>query len=231
MRYLFTDIDGVLTTPRKAYQFDPGALACLTVILDRTDAKLVLVSSWREETLEKTVRNLPGVLKAAYAQVPVLPGRTHSDEIQSFLESERKKGKTVESYVILDDEKYHYGKEDINWHLVMVKNPAGLSPTDAVLAWQWLENPWTVTDPSCDQRCRIIPTTFRTRMFEYAQDKAFAEIDPEDYIHKAGFAETYLKPFGYGSIEDVKKRYGKDWDQICAECIFETDMSDFIDYD
>jgi len=58
-KYLFLDIDGVIATPETLkngmWGLTPEKQDLLGVILEKTDAKIVLSSSWRKHTLEDTI--------------------------------------------------------------------------------------------------------------------------------------------------------------------------------
>lgn len=88
---------------------------------------------------------------------------------------------------------------------------------------------WIVTDPDCNQRCRIrVTADGRKLAYEYEQDgpegKASAEIVVQDEDYRSeSFVRQYLRPYGYDSIEKVRAIYGCGWEQIVAECIFETE--------
>lgn len=58
MKILFLDFDGVITTQKSKYKLDLEALCLLGKILDATDAKIVISSSWRRHTLEDTIKDL-----------------------------------------------------------------------------------------------------------------------------------------------------------------------------
>jgi hypothetical protein len=57
-KYIFLDIDGVLATPdfvkNGLWAINPAKQELLKIILDKTDAKIVLSSSWRKKTVEHT---------------------------------------------------------------------------------------------------------------------------------------------------------------------------------
>lgn len=94
---------------------------------------------------------------------------------------------------------------------------------------------WRTTDKSCNQRCRIHTVgDGRTLAYEYEQDtpagKAHALISVHDYDFRSEkFAADYLAPYGYKNIRQVRAVYGIAWEQIVAECIFETDMEEFVE--
>jgi hypothetical protein len=58
-KIIFLDIDGVIATPKFVkdgmWQLNPNKQKLLGEILDETGANIVLSSSWRHETLEKTI--------------------------------------------------------------------------------------------------------------------------------------------------------------------------------
>lgn len=227
-KFIFVDFDGVLTLPSSGYNFSEEALRMLEKLKKDTDAAIVIISSWREETLDDTVRRLPDFLKrAAAAQTPLLPGKTRGEEVEAFL-----KDHPCEAHVILDDEQSGYSKSQKQYNLVKCEAGRGLTHSVSIQAKHLLLEPWVVTDPACDQRCRV--QRFEDGcIYEYAQltehGYVGGEIDVEDYIHDSDFAKDYLMPYGYKSIEALKDVYGKNWEQICAECIFETDLNDYID--
>ena len=58
MKVIFLDFDGVITTPKSKCKLDPERMALLGRILDATDAKIVISSSWRRYSLEKTIKHI-----------------------------------------------------------------------------------------------------------------------------------------------------------------------------
>jgi hypothetical protein len=57
-KIIFCDIDGVLSCVSSLWRLDPLLLKRLGVIIEATDCSLVISSSWRQETLEKTIEYL-----------------------------------------------------------------------------------------------------------------------------------------------------------------------------
>lgn len=55
MKVIFLDIDGVLTSVNRRMKLDPDNIARLGKILEATEAKLVISSSWRRHKLEDTI--------------------------------------------------------------------------------------------------------------------------------------------------------------------------------
>lgn len=58
MKVIFLDFDGVITTLKSKYKLDLKALSLLKEIINATDAKIVISSSWRRHTLEDTIKEL-----------------------------------------------------------------------------------------------------------------------------------------------------------------------------
>lgn len=168
-KYLFIDFDGVLNTHNyRSYLienetdtndefgclFDPQAVACLKFIVEKTAAKIVISSSWKEygtdflrELWEK--RNLP---EQIYSIIPSLISTNYlnHDTGYSFKIPERySKGLEINawielnvagdySYCIIDDEAFFlpYQLE----HLVQVDEEKGLTGEKASMAIEILNN-------------------------------------------------------------------------------------------
>lgn len=47
MKIIFLDFDGVISTYEKGWRFDMKKLELLKEIVDKTDAKIVVTSSWK----------------------------------------------------------------------------------------------------------------------------------------------------------------------------------------
>lgn len=117
---IFLDFDGVLNDPywlatvwpirRKRnvkFEFDLSRLEILRRICDRTDAQLVLASSWSfrpglVEYFESIGFKVAGLLR---------PHSNRGEAIKNFL------GYSTANWIILDDEKSDYDKEQLE-HLV-----------------------------------------------------------------------------------------------------------------
>lgn len=61
MKIIFLDIDGVISTQKSHYALDKDACDLLGKIIDATDAKIVISSSWRRNTVEDTKEELTTV--------------------------------------------------------------------------------------------------------------------------------------------------------------------------
>ena len=129
-KYLFLDFDGVLNTGKYARQmkregidpfdefgamFDPEAIANLKHIVELTDCKIILSSTWRNEGIMR-MRELMGFpLREAKAL-----------EINAWLDQNA--GRDYR-YVILDDEDYFFPKQQE--HLVLTDDKEGLTDRKA----------------------------------------------------------------------------------------------------
>lgn len=104
------DIDGVLVTSRhfvqsKQYfglEFDPVCVQLLKEIIDRTNAQIVVSSSWREGRTLNQIQSIFALngIHEVVGMIPVLEGKNREQEIQEYMSSVG----TVECFVIIDDE-------------------------------------------------------------------------------------------------------------------------------
>ena len=155
-KYLFLDFDGVLNMDRFAIRlrkegidpfdefgamFDPDTISNLRSIVEQTDCKIVLSSTWRNEGMMRMRalwenRNLSGKL---FSMTPILLSTTYNDarngelftipernskalEIQAWLQ---RNAREPFKYVILDDENaFFYGQQE---HLVQTEEYDGLT--------------------------------------------------------------------------------------------------------
>ena len=123
MKIVFLDIDGVLNSDdwyksgeaKKAYEktkvvsdyhFDPNAWKLVEKLLIETGAKIVLSSSWRNFTLEATLKDFTGtnfepLNKYIVDITPRTWDRHRGKEIKEFLKTTRLE---VNQYVIIDDD-------------------------------------------------------------------------------------------------------------------------------
>ena len=60
-KYIFLDIDGVITTEKSRWRLDKSKLKLLKEIMDKTGAKIVVSSSWRLGSVEATKKDLSQV--------------------------------------------------------------------------------------------------------------------------------------------------------------------------
>lgn len=57
-KIIFLDFDGVITTMATRYALCPHKCSLIQQVIDRTGAKIVVSSSWREESAEETISYL-----------------------------------------------------------------------------------------------------------------------------------------------------------------------------
>lgn len=106
MNIIFLDIDGVLNLyceSRDEYgcTFHQQFVNNLKTIIDQTNAKIVISSTWRHSGFEIMqemwkYRNLPGEVISI---TPYLQNKKRGEEIKKWLDSN-----TIENYVIIDDD-------------------------------------------------------------------------------------------------------------------------------
>ena len=159
-KYLFLDFDGVLNTSRYAKllrkegidlydeygaMFDPNTTSNLESIIEQTNCKIVLSTSWRNEGLLRMRslwkdRNLPGEI---FSMTPILLSTTYQDsqngemfcipelnakalEINAWLQQY-----TTNSfnYVIIDDENVFFQSQQE--HLILTDEYDGLTAQKA----------------------------------------------------------------------------------------------------
>ena len=144
-RIVFLDFDGVLNSERSnrelgtRYRFSKSSVAALNDLLRKSDAFIVITSTWREHW---TLRDNAEFLE----QARVLPGRVVGKtpkldqarglEIESWL---RSVPYPVVSFVILDE------RDDMAMHrqrLIQVNPKVGLSQMQVKPAYELLATPW-----------------------------------------------------------------------------------------
>ena len=153
IKVIFLDIDGVLNNEYsrtrcgqgRCVGIDEDKLKLLETIIDATDAKVVLSSSWRiginkdGEELENHQKYMYRKFKKAhidiYDMTPVIRrGYARGEEIATWL----KQHPEVYSWVVLDDEWFHdFGEYSIEPHLVQTSfygKDGGLQPKHVVEA-------------------------------------------------------------------------------------------------
>jgi hypothetical protein len=144
---VFLDFDGVLNSDNSTqelgtrYRFSRPSVAALNSVLQQTDARVVISSSWREHwTLKENAQFLErdGMLPGrVIGKTPTFADRERGLEIDAWLAAVPY---PVRSFVILDD------RGDMAMHfdrLVRVDPTTGLTPNQASLAISILGNPWS----------------------------------------------------------------------------------------
>lgn len=119
---IFLDINGVLTTPASGWRIVPVLLDRALHIANATKAVFVISSSWREETLEKTVSFLPPVLaKRIAGQTPDLGTDRKGVEVKAWLAEH-----PTENWCVIDDETWPFLPEQM-WNFVPMDTRTGLT--------------------------------------------------------------------------------------------------------
>ena len=110
-KIIFLDIDGVLNVMSREFDeygqlFNPTFVNNLAYIIEKTNAKLVISSTWRYSGLKQMVnmwkyRNLPGEVIDATPDLGFNDNIVRGDEIKAWLD---KNIDIVETYCIIDDD-------------------------------------------------------------------------------------------------------------------------------
>lgn len=142
MNLIFLDIDGVLTTRNTDFRFKKECIDNLLRIVKETRAKIIICSSWKEDTLDKTIQLLPEQIREhVLDQTPSIPGKSKGKEVQLFLhKNPSQQWLTEDDYVILDDEPEQYLPYQRSLHLVITDINTGLSEENTKKAIQMLQN-------------------------------------------------------------------------------------------
>lgn len=118
MKIIFLDVDGVLNSEEDQFDWNLQTdyhFELLKDLVDKTQAKIVLSSSWRKS--EKNLKILQSRLKNfnlyIYDTTPYIsnPCIKRGDEIRQWITSQKE---SIESFVILDDESDMCEYIDIN---------------------------------------------------------------------------------------------------------------------
>lgn len=137
VKILFLDIDGVLNCnssslcPLGVKDIDEDKLERLKEIIDRTSAKIMLISSWKEGWYGRSDKkdkqsDTANYLDMRFARVGLrISGKVldldyggRGASILDYLGRLKKKGIEVTRFAILDDEMGDYGKMGLRMHLV-----------------------------------------------------------------------------------------------------------------
>ena len=136
VKALFLDFDGVITTEKSNFVFDPLLLARLGCILVVTGAKIVISSSRRgvglKDTLESIVdpenthvRNVPfPFVNEVIGITPHIVSWFRGQQVDAYL----KEHPEISDYAILDDKDDFYPEQ--KKHLILVDGDSGLTDVD-----------------------------------------------------------------------------------------------------
>jgi hypothetical protein len=121
MKLIFLDIDGVMVTSRHLVQskryfgqeFDPECIKNLKAILDKTDADIVVSSSWREGRTLKQLQSIFEIngINKVIGMTPIIDGAIRGREIEEYLNNTKELGMGISAFVIIDDEEEMGGLE------------------------------------------------------------------------------------------------------------------------
>lgn len=121
-KIIFIDFDGVITTLQSHWCLCPSRMNLVKEIIEATDAKIVISSSWRRHTLEKTIEHITdtnnpfvgnnlfslvdyvvGIIPRMYAFKEGNPNKHYrifrGEEIRRYLDE----NEDITNYVIIDD--------------------------------------------------------------------------------------------------------------------------------
>ncbi|MFD0675603.1 MULTISPECIES: HAD domain-containing protein [unclassified Paenibacillus] len=114
MKVIFLDIDGVMVTSRHliqsskyfGYEFDPECIINLREILDRTEAYIVVSSSWREGRTLKQLQSIFEIngLNKVIGMTPIFDGAIRGREIQEYIKISKGTQQEINHFIIIDDE-------------------------------------------------------------------------------------------------------------------------------
>lgn len=138
MKVIFLDIDGVLNSwddynnrcknlkkeERPTFgDIEERSLMLLKELIEATNAKVVLSSSWRKSIFltSEVYKALSTMGIELYDITPILPSGNRADEIKDWL-----KDKEIESFVILDDDSFEFKGNELCKHLVKTTMNSGL---------------------------------------------------------------------------------------------------------
>jgi hypothetical protein len=141
MKAIFLDFDGVITIPPKWY-LKADKIKYIKRIVDETEAKIIVSSSWRMDTVEETRKNmiykekrcprnkmLYWLIDNIYDVTPwVGLGNGRGGEIQQWLNDHPE----FDSYVILDDD--HDMWDSQMYHFVQTNYEDGITEVETVRA-------------------------------------------------------------------------------------------------
>lgn len=155
MKIIFLDFDGVITTPESGFKLCPEKMKLLEKIIDHTDARIVISSSWRRYSLSDTIKTITDKSNPFVGNNPFsMPERVIgvTSQIYAFKHGSRdfhyriqrgveiyqwlKEHDDVDAYVILDDDRDMLLSQAP--HFIQVNGDIGLCENNVELAIQVL---------------------------------------------------------------------------------------------
>jgi hypothetical protein len=196
MKVIFLDIDGVLNdcwtiekSPAGFTGIDDEKVELLRELVDETDSKLVLTSTWKGVFLEgyKDGVYLRNKLAAAHLRIydttAEMDGK-RAKEIESWLSIER--DEAVEDYIILDDFDWQFN-EEMKSHLLLMSGDTGLTKERKEMAKEMLMGRIDKKKASAFGEKMV------RRQYSIAKAYIYKYITKEEYKCRMDEAETALK--------------------------------------
>lgn len=147
MKVIFLDFDGVITTLESKWRLCPEKMELVKKICDSTDAKIVISSSWRLSTVERTLKDLgcgDHRIKCPFILANYVVGVTpyhipykiimRGYEIKYYMEQHPE----ITNYVILDDDTDMLDEQ--KEHFVNTDTYKGINDNDVNKAIKILNN-------------------------------------------------------------------------------------------
>lgn len=132
----FTDIDGVVSVPRSHWDLDAELMGRLNRILEATDARIVISSSWRNLfTIEQLRRMFSqhGITRRIIARTGDLNHR--GNEIQEWLTENES---LVRRFIVIDDDIWQLEEFEANGRMIHTNTALGLTEQEVTRAIQLL---------------------------------------------------------------------------------------------
>lgn len=137
MKVIFLDFDGVITIPPK-WHLNPDKIKYIKRIVEKTDAKIVVSSSWRhglERNFEWALEDMPDNEMIIWLRDNILDitptvglGNGRGGEIQQWLNEHP----DVDNYVILDDDGDMWDSQ--LYHFVQTNYENGIGEAEVIYA-------------------------------------------------------------------------------------------------